>query len=143
MLMPKELSTIKKRLPILFSLAAGMLLLSGCASIQSVGHIGPNKLKVFSISHSNFLNSSQMLVVLDKSGNVSAYTGGTASGWGTVGLQTGSTLASAGAVMYGANAIKNGLQSTTVNVKGIPSRVDINAKGSLDVSDKLIDRIKK
>jgi hypothetical protein len=65
-----------------------------------------------------------MLVVLDKKGNVAAYTGGTVSGYGTIGLQTGASLASAGAIFYGAKAIQNGAKNASVGVK---TPTDFNA----------------
>ena len=65
---------------------------------------------------------------------MAAHTGGTVSGVGAVGLQTAGTVATAGAVVYGSRAIQQGLQHTTIhgvpstfNVKGVPSKVDINA----------------
>ena len=82
-----------------------------------------------------------MLVILDKKGNVSAYTGGTASGWGTVALQTGGTVATAGAIAYGAKAIQNGLQNTQVQAKGIPNNFNVN--GTVGLSKDTIDAIKK
>lgn len=91
-----------------------------------MGQMGPKKLQVYSIAHDDFLTSSRMIVILDKKGNLLASSGGTVSGGGTVGLQTGSTLASAGALLYGAKAIQQGLQHASVNVKGVPSNVDIN-----------------
>lgn len=123
----------------LLSLVVGAALLSSCgSSVQPMGEIGPNRLKVFSITHSTFLNSSQMLLVLDKKGDVTAYTGGSSSGWGTVGLETTTGLASAGAIVYGANAVKNGLQSASVNVKGVPSKVDVSGHGTLDVVGRVV-----
>ena len=93
-------------------ISIGMASLVGCSTIESIGNLGPNNLKVYSVSSSNFLNSSQMIVVLDKKGDVSAYAGGTSAGYGAVGLQTAASATTVGAVVYGANAIKNGLHTT-------------------------------
>ena len=97
-------------------ISIGMASLFGCSTIESIGNLGPNNLKVYSVSSSNFLNSSQMIVVLDKKGDVSAYAGGTSAGYGAVGLQTLTSATTAGAVIYGANAIKNGLHNTSSKV---------------------------
>ena len=94
------------------------LLLTGCSSITPIGTLGPKKFAVYSVSQNDFWSSSRMLVVLDKNGNIKAYSGGTVSGAGSVGLQAGATLATAGAIVYGAHA----LQSTHVNVSGVPSK---------------------
>lgn len=118
------------------------LSLISCSSIKPVGTVGPKKLGVYAIASSDFLSASRMIVVLDERGNVAAYSGGTVSGAGTVGLQTAGTLAGAGAIMYGAKAIKNGLQNSnvvatvkgvpsSVTVKGIPSDFDINVTGAI------------
>ena len=101
------------------------VLMTGCvSSVKPVGSLGPQQLQVYNVTNNDFLSSSHMLVVLDKKGNVAAFTGGTVSGYGTVGLQTGASLASAGAIYYGAKAIQNGVKNAAVNVK-TPS--DINA----------------
>lgn len=119
------------------------IFLAGCAnSIVPVGTLGAKKLGVYAISHNDFLSSSRMLVVLDEKGNVAAYTGGTVSGSGTVGLQTAGSLAGAGAIMYGAKAIKNGLQNAnlTTHVNGIPTNATVNITGipsSLDINGHL------
>jgi hypothetical protein len=109
-------------------LALAALSLTGCATIEEMGQIGPNK--VYSVSNSSFLSSSQMIVVLNKKGDVSAYTGGTVEGPGAVGLQTAGTVLTAGAIGYAGRAIENGLESTTI--KGIPSSFKLNA--NLDTS---------
>ncbi len=107
--------------------------LAACASnIEPVGMLGPNKLKVFVIKNNDFLSASRMLVILDKNGNVSAYSGGTVAGAGAAGLQSLDTVASAAAVVVGANAIQHGLQNTKVT--GIPNHVSVNATHKIDVS---------
>src|SRR3990167_9741877 len=121
-----HLNFIKK-----FVITMVFLALSACGSIQSVGNLGPKKLGVYSISRNDFLSTSQMLVILDEKGNVAAYSGGTVSGSGTVGLQTLSSLASAGSVVYGAIAIQRGLQHSNVNIKGIPSNENVNLNVNL------------
>lgn len=116
--------------------------LTGCASnIQPVGELGPNKLRVFVIKNNDFLSSSRMLVVLDKKGNVSAYSGNTVSGAGSEVLQTAGTIISAGAVVVGAKAIQSGLQHTQVNgipnsltIKGIPKSLKVNTNSHFSVN---------
>jgi hypothetical protein len=103
-----------------------MFALIGCESVKPVGEIGPKKLKVYAVANNDFLSATRMLIVLDKEGNVVASTGGTVAGAGTVGVETASSLASAGAIYYGAKAIQHGLQNAKVKVKGVPSSVDIN-----------------
>jgi hypothetical protein len=119
-------------------LSSASLMLSACASIQPIGKVGPNKLSVYSISNGTFLSATQMIVILDKKGNVSAYSGGTVSGWGPVALQTGAAVATAGSIAYGANVIGDSLKHPNVHVKGIPSTVNLNAnvnsKASLDIN---------
>lgn len=113
-------------------------LLASCSSVSSIGELGPNKLKVYSVAQNDFLASSRMLVIVDEHGKVVAYTGGTVSGGGTVGLETAGTLTTAGAIAYGANTISHGVQRAThnakINVKGIPSSesVDIHVHGKID-----------
>tara|TARA_R110000868_G_scaffold272378_1_gene531652 strand:+ start:787 stop:1167 length:381 start_codon:yes stop_codon:yes gene_type:complete len=108
------------------------LLLIGCSSITPIGAIGPNKLGVYSIKESGFLSESKMLVILDKKGNVAAYSGGTVSGVGTVGLQTAGTLATAGAVVVGAKSIQHGLENAKVS--GVPSNFDVKTHSTVDVT---------
>ena len=103
-------------------MTAGFVL-SACASIVPVGYLGPKQLPVYSISHNDFLSADRMLVVLDKYGNVKAYSGGTVAGPGAVGLQTAGTLATAGAIVYGAKSIENGARN--IKVRGIPSNVSL------------------
>src|SRR5580704_12670053 len=98
-------------------------LCSGCASVNQVGEIGPKKLKVYAISHNDFLSASRMLVILDDNGNLGASSGGTVAGGGTVGLQAVTSMMSAGAVLYGAKAIQHGLENA--KIKGIPSDYNI------------------
>lgn len=108
-------------LPLLASLCLPFL--HGCSSIQPMGDLGPKKLKVYAISHNDFLSASRMLVILDKKGNVVAGTGSTVTGGGAVMLQSAGSLATAGAIAYGAKAIQNGL--THMHVKGVPSTVTL------------------
>jgi len=110
-----------RSLPI-FSL---VLFLTGCASVEKVGEIGPKKLKVYSISHNGFLTASNMIVVLDEKGNVGTSTGGTVAGAGTVGLQTATSIVSSGAIFYGAKALQHGIENAKIS--GIPSNYNINA----------------
>ncbi|HTM63159.1 MAG TPA: hypothetical protein VL360_01505 [Gammaproteobacteria bacterium] len=103
---------------------AAIAALSGCASnIQPVGYLGPNKLRVFVIKNNDFLSSSRMLVILDKKGNVSAYSGNTVNGAGFVAMQAAETVVSAGALVVGAQAIEHGLENT--KIKGIPNSVRV------------------
>lgn len=108
--------------------------LAACATIESIGNVGPKKLRVYSIAQTDFFSASRMLLVTDKKGNVVAASGGTVSGPGTVGLETAGTAATAGAVYYGAKAVQSGVDHANVNVhnvpssftvKGIPSSIDI------------------
>lgn len=73
------------------------------------------------------LSASRMLMVLDKKGNVVAYSGGSVPGGASVGLQAASTVLSAGSVYYGAKAISHGLENMHANVKSIPSNVNLKA----------------
>src|SRR3990167_4979324 len=119
-----------------------VVVLTGCANnIQPVGMLGPNRLKVYVIKNNDFLSSSRMLVVLDKKGNVSAYSGNTVSGAGSEALQTAGTIVSAGAVVVGARSIQSGLQHTQVSgipnslhIKGIPQSVNVNTNSHLSVN---------
>jgi hypothetical protein len=122
-----------KNKTILGLMISASVFLVGCASIKPVGDIGPKKLKVYNITNNDFLSSSHMLVVLDAKGNVAAYTGGTVPGLGTVGLQTGASLASAGAIYLGAKAIQNGLQGASVKVKG-PDNVNVNVNANVNAN---------
>lgn len=107
-------------------------LLTSCSSIRPIGSVGPKHLQVYSIKDGDFLSENSMLIVLNNKGDVAAYTGGTVTGVGTLGLQTAGTLVSAGAVVVGAKSIQHGLQNTNVN--GIPKSFDVNTKSSVDVS---------
>lgn len=101
-------------------------LLISCSNIDNLGALGPKKMGVYSISQNSFFSSSKMLVIVNKKGDIVAYTGGTVEGMGTVGLQAASTILGAGAIYYGAKSIQSGLQSSSVTVKGVPSHVDVN-----------------
>lgn len=104
--------------------------LAACTpTIKSVGKLGPNELPVYEVSHNDFFASSRMLVVLNKEGTVVAATGGTVSGPGTVGLQAAGTAVTAGAMVYGANQIARGAQNAAVQIKGIPSKVELEGNG--------------
>lgn len=107
------------------------LLVSCASTIEPVGNIGPKKLGVYEISHSDFLSASRILVILDEKGNVAAYSGGTVSGLGSVGMQTAGTLAMAGSMIVGANAIEKGLTNMHTNVGGIPSHVNVDVTGQI------------
>jgi hypothetical protein len=110
--------------------------LASCTkSIQPVGNLGPNSLRVFVIKDNDFLSASRMLVILDKKGNVSAYSGGTVSGTGSVALQTMDTVVSAGGVIVGAKAIEHGLENT--RIRGIPSNIKVNSTHKIDISGHL------
>jgi hypothetical protein len=118
----------------LISLFASVFIITSCASIKPVGNLGPKKLNVYAISHSDFLSASRMIVVLNDKGDVVAFSGSTVSGAGTVGLQTGAALATAGAIAYGAKSISNSIQNANVNVKGIPSRVDVHGVADININ---------
>ena len=91
-----------------------------------------------------------MLVVFDKKGNVVASTGGTVSGIGTVGLETAGTMATAGAIYYGAKAIQNGVQhakvsashsvngnvTATANINGLPQNINIHDIHDINIGNK-------
>ena len=99
------------------------LLLTGCSSsIKPIGAMGHNT--VYSISNSNFWTASEMLVVLNKNGDIAAYSGGTTAGAGTIGMQTGATILTAGAIAYAGHSLAN------PNIKGIPSNVHVD--GNID-----------
>jgi uncharacterized protein YceK len=103
-----------------------MLVLAGCSSIKPLGEVGPAKLGVYAIAQSDFLAATRMIVILDKKGNVVASTGGTVAGGGTVGVETAGSIATAGAIVYGAKAIQHGLQNASVKMRGVPDKVDID-----------------
>lgn len=140
--MPKfNLKTIAVVAPFFLSIS--------CSTIQQMGQIGPKKLGVYSIANNDFLSASRMVVILDEKGNVAAYSGGTVSGLGTVGLQTTATLATAGAIAYGGRAVEQGLThaNASANVKGIPSHVNIegvpskfkfNSESTVNVKNSLV-----
>jgi hypothetical protein len=107
--------------------------LVNCSSIQPIGTIGPKKLNVYAISNTDFFSANRMLVILDKDGNVATATGGTVAGAGTIGLQTVSSLATAGSIYYGTKAIQRGLQNSNVNVKGIPSKIDVKTDSTVHI----------
>ncbi len=107
-----------------------ILVLCSCSSIKQIGDLGPKKLPVYEISHNDFLSASRIMVILDEKGNIAAHTGGTVSGPGAVALETAGTVVTAGAIAYGARAIQQGLEHTTVH--GIPSRVSVS--GHMDHS---------
>lgn len=130
--MKRTIHKILIKTAVIAQLTIAIITLSGCgASIEEMGQIGPNK--VYSVTKSNFLSSSQMLVVLNKKGDVSAYTGGTVSGAGTVGLQTAGTVVTAGAIGYAGRSIENGLESTTI--KGIPSQFKLDTSHSITINN--------
>ena len=108
--------------------------LSGCSSITPVVEIGPKKLAVYTVSQNDFLTANRMLVILDKKGNVVAYTGGSVAGIGSLGVQLAGPLATAGAVLAGSKAIQHGLENAAVNVKGIPSTVNVNGNVGLNAN---------
>ncbi len=113
--------------------------LTGCSSnIEPVGELGPRKLKVFAIKNNDFFSASRMLVILDKKGNVSAYSGGTVAGGGTIGMQAVDTVVSAGAIVVGAQAIQHGLQNTTI--KGIPHSLKVKTDSSINVSGQILNK---
>jgi len=106
---------------------------TGCSSkIEPVGQLGPNKLQVYAIKNNDFFSASKMLVVLDKKGNVSAYTGGTVAGGGAIGMQAVDTVVSAGAIVVGAQAIQHGLENASI--KGIPHSLNVKTNSSIDIS---------
>jgi hypothetical protein len=111
--------------------------IAGCTSIKTIGNLdeGSKTLKVYAITHDDFISSSRMLVITDAKGKIAAYSGGTVAGLGAVGLQAGATLATAGAIYYGAKAMQQGVQHGTanVNVKGIPTNANLNIKAAGDL----------
>jgi hypothetical protein len=111
----------------------GAVMLAACSSIQSVGRLGPKQLPVYAINQNDFLSSNHMLVVLDQHGDVKAYSGGTVSGAGTVAAEVAGTMATAGAIAYGARALESGMKNATV--KGIPHAFHAN----LDITGKIAD----
>jgi hypothetical protein len=112
-----------------------VLVLTGCAaSIEPMGNIGSNK--VYAISNSGFLSSSQMIVVMNKKGNVAAYSGGTTPGLGVVALQTSESVLTAGAIAYAGRSIEQGLKNTQVKMKGIPSNINVNTSSDFHVVNK-------
>ena len=112
-----------------------MTLIGGCSSIQPVGTLGPKKLGVYVISHNDFLSASRMMVVLDKKGNVSAYTGNAVAGLGAVALDAAGSFATAGAIVYGANAMQRGVQNANVKVRGVPEKVTIDTNINLNTKN--------
>lgn len=114
---------MRHHIPRLASLSM-VVLLSSCASIDRMGTVGKND--VYSISSSNFLSASQMILVVNNDdGKVSAYSGGTTSGYGSVGLQAGGALLSAGAIAYAGHSVERGLENTSV--RGIPNQFKLKA----------------
>lgn len=99
---------------IILSTLAYCLLVS-CSSVRPVGTVGPQKLAVYTIADSDFLSASRMLLVLDKKGHVVAFTGGTVSGPGTVGLQAAGTAATATSIVLGGKAIQKGVENIGVH----------------------------
>jgi hypothetical protein len=112
------------------------MLLTGCSSVSEVGEIGPKKLKVYAVSHNDFLSASRMLIVLNENGDLGASSGGTVTGAGVVTVQAVTSLASSGAILYGAKAIQHGLENASV--KGIPSNVNINTKSNINITGEII-----
>jgi hypothetical protein len=96
---------------VIFTLILVSFISSCSSSVQNIGNIGPNNLKVYSIKDSDFLSANRMLVILDKSGNVAAFSGGTVTGLGAVSMQAAGSAAIAGATIIGANALKHGLEN--------------------------------
>ena len=111
-----------------------LLALTSCVTnnIQPVGMLGPNRLKVYVIKNNDFLSASRMLVILDKKGNVSAYSGNTVSGAGAVSLQAAESALNAGAIVIGAKAIQHGLENASV--KGIPSTVKVQSDHNININ---------
>jgi hypothetical protein len=112
------------------------ILLSACSSVTEVGEIGPKKLKVYAVSHNDFLSASRMLIVLNDKGDLGASAGGTVTGAGVVTVQAATSLAASGAVLYGAKAIQHGLENA--KIKGIPSTVNLNAKADINATGEFI-----
>lgn len=72
-----------------------------------------------------------MIIVMNKKGDVTAYSGGTTAGMGTVGLQTGASLLTAGAIAYAGRELEHGVQ--TIKINGVPSNINVNAQHSIAV----------
>lgn len=90
-------------------------LLVSCSSVRPIGNVGAQKLAVYSVADNDFLSASRMLLVLDKKGHVVAFTGGTVSGPGTIGLQAAGTLATATSIVMTGRAVQKGLQNVGVH----------------------------
>lgn len=120
--------------PANFLLLSLVLLLNGCTKvIEPVGTLGPKKLRVYAIKDNDFLSGSRMLVILDKDGNVSAFSGGTVQGAGALSLQAADTAISATAVVVGAKAIQKGLENSQIKVKGIPDTISVVSDNTVTV----------
>lgn len=85
--------------------------------MRPIGTVGPKKLVVYTIADSDFLSANRMLLVLNKEGDVVAFTGGTVSGPGTVGLQAAGTAATATSIVMGGKAIQKGMENISVHGK--------------------------
>ena len=101
-----------------------LLLTVGCTSITQIGTIGPKDLPVWKVADNDFLTASRMLVILGEDGQVVAFVGGTAQGGGALGVQTGTGLVMAGAVIYGTRVIADVLRDG-ITLRGIPSTVHL------------------
>lgn len=78
-----------------------------------------------------------MLVLVNKKGEVAAYSGGTSPGAGAVILQTSATLATAGSIAYTGHAIEQGLEKAKIS--GIPSAFNLNGHVSTSHSVQIIN----
>jgi len=113
---------------IIFALS---FMLAGCgASMSAVGVVEKNR--VYVIKHGDFLSSSRMILVVDENGKVVASSGGTVQGGGAFTTQTAIGIVSAGATVYGFQALSQAIQGASVTVKGIPSDVGVHAHGTVN-----------
>lgn len=116
---------------VLIILCTNFLISCATRVIEPVGTLGPKKLPVFVVKDNDFISGSRMLVVLNDKGDVTAYSGGTVQGTGSIAAQVADTAISATAMIVGAKAIEHGLENSKINIKGIPRSVDINTDNSV------------
>jgi len=113
---------------IIFALS---FMLAGCgASMSAVGVVEKNR--VYVIKHGDFLSSSRMILVVDENGKVVASSGGTVQGGGAFTTQAAIGIVSAGATVYGFQALSQAIQGASATVKGIPSDVGVRAHGTVN-----------
>ena len=97
---------------------AGVLLLTGCSSVNVIGKVGPANLDVYMIKHDDFMTSNRMMLVIDKDGKVIASTGGTSIGPGALGVSAAAEVAVGAGVAYGAKVLADGIKNAHMGVDG-------------------------